>query len=88
MDADAPRMAEQAAIAQDLMDFADALNINRFAAAGFDWGNRAICICAILHPDRIAAQVACGGYSVQDTLNPARPAPARFESLLWYVSGK
>ena len=84
LDSDAPRTAEQAAIAQDLMDFADALNINRFAAAGFDWGNRAICICAILHPDRIAAQVACGGYSVQDTLNPARPAPARFESLLWY----
>ena len=84
LDDSAPRMAEQAAIAQDLIDFADALNIDRFAAAGFDWGNRAICIAAILHPERIAAQVACGGYSVQDTVNPGRPAPARFESLLWY----
>ncbi|MDG2140869.1 MAG: alpha/beta hydrolase [Gammaproteobacteria bacterium] len=81
---DAPRVAEQAAIAQDLIDFADALNIERFAAAGFDWGNRAICIAAILYPHRIAAQVACGGYSVQDTTNLAQPASARLESLLWY----
>ena len=84
LDSGAPRMAEQAAIAQDLIDFADALNLDRFAAAGFDWGNRAICIAAILQPERISAQVACGGYSVQDTINPGRPAQARFESMLWY----
>ena len=76
LDDSGPRMAEQAAIAQDLIDFADALNIGRFAAAGFDWGNRAICIAAILYPHRIAAQVACGGYSVQDTISRAQPAPA------------
>ncbi len=80
----APRMAEQAAIAQDLIDFADALGIDQFAAAGFDWGNRAICIAAILHPQRLRAQVACGGYSVQNTLRRGGPAPARFEALLWY----
>ena len=84
LDSDTPRMAEQAAIAQDLIDFADALNLDRFAAAGFDWGNRAICIAAILQPERISAQVACGGYSVQDTINSGLPAPARFESMLWY----
>ena len=84
LDPDAPRMAEQAAIAQDLLDFADALGIDTFAAAGFDWGNRAICIAAILQPDRITGQVACGGYSVQDTITPGGPAPARFEALLWY----
>lgn len=79
-----PRMAEQAAIAQDLIDFADALGIDQFAVAGFDWGNRAACIAAILHPERIRAQVAIGGYSVQDTLTPGRPAPAALESMLWY----
>ncbi len=84
LDPDAPRMAEQAAIAQDLVDFADALGIDLFAAAVFDWGNRAICITSILHPDRVVAQVACGGYSVQDTITPGAPAPARFEALLWY----
>src|SRR5438067_4183707 len=36
----APRMAEQAAIGQDVMDFADALKLERFAVAGFDWGGR------------------------------------------------
>lgn len=80
----APRMAEQAAIAQDLLDFADALGIGQFAVAGFDWGNRAACIAAILQPQRFIGQVAIGGYSVQDTITPGRPAPAPFEALLWY----
>ena len=56
-DPSAPRMAEQAAIAQDLIDFADALGIDQFAVAGFDWGNRAACITAILHPERVRAEL-------------------------------
>ena len=80
----APRMAEQAAIAQDVVDFADALGLERFALAGFDWGNRAACITAILHPARVRAQVAIGGYSVQNTVSPGRPAPAASEARLWY----
>ena len=62
-----PPMAEQAAIAQDVVDFADALGLEQFALAGFDWGNRAACIAAILRPERVRVQVACGGYSVQRT---------------------
>lgn len=84
LDTDSPRLAEQAAIGQDLIDFADALGIDQFAVAGFDWGNRAACITAILHPQRIRAQVAIGGYSVQDTITPGRPAPAALEAMLWY----
>ena len=42
----APRMAEQAAIGQDLIDFADALKLSRFAVAGYDWGGRAGSIAA------------------------------------------
>lgn len=84
LDANVSRMAEQAAIAQDLIDFADALGLDDFAVAGFDWGNRAACIAAILYPDRIRAQVAIGGYSVQNTVNPGGPAPANLESRLWY----
>jgi len=84
IDPAAPRMAEQAAIAQDVVDFADALGLERFALAGFDWGNRAACITAILHPERVRAQVACGGYSVQNTLTPGGPAPAVAEARLWY----
>ncbi len=83
-DPDAPRMAEQAAIAQDVVDFADALGLEVFALAGFDWGNRAACITAILHPERVRAQVACAGYSVQNTVTPGGPAPAALEARLWY----
>ncbi len=84
-DPDVPRMAEQAAIAQDVIDFADALELERFATAGFDWGNRAACITSILHPERVRAQVAIGGYSVQDTVSPSRPSSsAAGEARLWY----
>lgn len=84
LDPDAPRMAQQSALAQDLIDFADALGIERFAVAGFDWGNRAANIAAILRPDRVSAIVAMGGYSVQNTLEAGGPAPALLESRLWY----
>ena len=84
IDAGSPRMAEQAALAQDLLDFADALQLETFAVAGFDWGNRAACIAAILQPQRIRAQVAIGGYSVQNTISAGGPAPALLESRLWY----
>ena len=84
-DPDAPRMAEQAAIAQDVVDFIDALELDRVATAGFDWGNRAACITSILHPDRVRAQVAIGGYSVQDTVSPSTPSPSALaEARLWY----
>ena len=84
-DPDAPRMAEQAAIAQDVSDFADALGLEQVALAGFDWGNRAVCITSILHPERVRAQVAIGGYSVQDTISPSAPSPsAAAEARLWY----
>ena len=83
-DRSAPRMAEQAAIGQDVIDFADALDLEQFALAGFDWGNRAACITAILHPERVRAQVAIGGYSVQNTVTRSPPAPPAAEARLWY----
>jgi pimeloyl-ACP methyl ester carboxylesterase len=84
LDATAPRMAEQAAIGQDLMDFADALRLQRFAVAGYDWGGRAACIAAALHPDRVRAAVLVGGYTIQDTISPPRPAAPEAERALWY----
>ena len=85
LDPESPRMAEQAAIAQDVVDFAEALGIGQFALAGFDWGNRAACITSILHPQRVKAQVAIGGYSVQNTIMRQQPAPASTEAKSWYV---
>jgi len=83
-DPSAPRMGEQAAIGHDLIDFADALGLARFAVAGFDWGGRAACIAAALHPDRVRAAVLIGGYSIQNTVAPPRPAAPETERALWY----
>jgi pimeloyl-ACP methyl ester carboxylesterase len=85
LDPAAPRTAEQAAIGQDVIDFSDALAIQRFAVAGFDWGGRAACVASALHPDRVRAAVLVGGYSIQNTVvKPARAAAPEAARRLWY----
>jgi pimeloyl-ACP methyl ester carboxylesterase len=84
LERDAPRMAQQAAIAQDLIDFLDALALPPAALAGYDWGGRAACITAILRPERVRALVTIGGYNVQNTLAPPHPASALQERANWY----
>ena len=84
LDPAAPRMAQQAAIGQDLLDFMDALGLERVGLAGYDWGGRAACIAAILAPSRVRALVTIGGYNVQNTLRPSRPASAEEERAYWY----
>jgi pimeloyl-ACP methyl ester carboxylesterase len=83
-DASSPRMAEQAAIGQDLIDFADALRLPRFAVAGYDWGGRAAGIAAALHPDRVRAAVLIAGYSIQNVFAAPQPAPPEAEKRVWY----
>jgi pimeloyl-ACP methyl ester carboxylesterase len=83
-DAAAPRMAEQAAIGQDLIDFADALKLPRFAVAGYDWGGRAASVTAALHPSRVRAAVLIGGYTIQNTVAPQQAAAPETERALWY----
>jgi pimeloyl-ACP methyl ester carboxylesterase len=85
-DRSAPRMAEQAAIGQDVIDFANALRLPQFAVAGYDWGGRAAAIAAALHPDRVRATVLIGGYTIQNTVT-TRQQPGgspEGEARLWY----
>src|SRR5437762_4248764 len=84
LDAAAPRMAQQAAIGQDLLDFMDALGVASAGLAGYDWGGRAACIAAIVAPERVRALVTIGGYNVQNTLAPSKPASALEERRHWY----
>jgi pimeloyl-ACP methyl ester carboxylesterase len=84
LDPTTPRMAQQAAIGQDLLDLLDALAVPAAALAGSDWGGRAACIAAILAPERVRALVTIGGYNVQNTLAPPRPAAAAQERAFWY----
>jgi pimeloyl-ACP methyl ester carboxylesterase len=83
-DPKAPRMAEQAAIGQDVIDFADALKLTQFAVAGYDWGGRAAQVAAALHPDRVRAGVFVAGYSIQDVFAAPRPAAPQVEAAFWY----
>jgi pimeloyl-ACP methyl ester carboxylesterase len=83
-DSAAPRMAEQAAIGQDVIDFADALRLPRFAVTGYDWGGRAAAIAAALHPDRVRAAVLVGGYTIQNTIAPQPPGSPANEHRIWY----
>jgi len=83
-DSGSARMAEQAAIGQDVIDFADALKLPRFALAGFDWGGRAACIAAALHENRVRAAVLIGGYSIQNTIAPSPPSSPAAERGIWY----
>src|SRR5439155_18144421 len=79
-----PRMAQQAAIGQDLLEFMQALGLRAAGLAGYDWGGRAACITAILAPERVRALVTIGGYNVQNTLEAPRPVSAVQERALWY----
>jgi len=83
-DAAAPRMAEQAAIGQDVIDFADALKLPRFALCGYDWGGRASCIAAALHPDRVRAGVFLAGYLIQNVFTAQQPGSPEAERRVWY----
>jgi pimeloyl-ACP methyl ester carboxylesterase len=84
LDPAAARTAEQAAIGQDVIDFADALKLPRFVVAGFDWGGRAACVASALHPDRVRAAVLIGGYTIQNTVTPPRAAAPEAARRLWY----
>jgi pimeloyl-ACP methyl ester carboxylesterase len=55
---DIPRFAAGVALAQDAIDLADALNIDRFAVIGHDWGARAAYTMAALFPERLTALAA------------------------------
>jgi pimeloyl-ACP methyl ester carboxylesterase len=53
-----PRDGSRVALAQDAIDFADALGIDRFFIVGHDWGARAAYTIAALYPQRLSAVAA------------------------------
>jgi len=79
-----PRSGQQAALGQDLLDFMNALNINRAILVGYDWGGRACCIVAALWPDRVERLVSIGGYNIQNIPESHRPESADLEHRYWY----
>jgi pimeloyl-ACP methyl ester carboxylesterase len=82
--ADTPRTGEQAALGHDLLQFMDALGLQRPVLAGYDWGGRAACVVAALWPERVRGLVSCTGYNIQNIARSVEPASAEQEHRHWY----
>ncbi len=78
------RSGAQGALGADLLALMDAMAIGRAVLAGYDWGGRAACIVAALHPGRCAGLVTCTGYNIQDIASSGEPAPPDREMRHWY----
>jgi pimeloyl-ACP methyl ester carboxylesterase len=55
LSAETPRVGLGVALAQDAIDFADAIGLNRFAVVGHDWGARVAYTLAALFPERVTS---------------------------------
>jgi pimeloyl-ACP methyl ester carboxylesterase len=84
LSADAVRNGQQAALAQDIVAFMDALNIQRAVFGGFDWGARTADIAAALWPERVKALVSVSGYLIVDPVANQRPLSPQAEHGWWY----
>ena len=79
-----PRSGEQAALGVDLLDFMDALKIERAVLGGYDWGGRAACIVSALLPNRVVALVSGNSYNIQSIPHAMEPASPAEEAAFWY----
>lgn len=81
---DTPRSGQQAALAQDLLELMDALEISSATLAGYDWGGRAACIVAALWPQRVDGLVTGNGYNIQNIPQAIWPSSPENEQRYWY----
>jgi pimeloyl-ACP methyl ester carboxylesterase len=79
-----PRNGQQAAIAVDMIDFMDALKIERAVIGGYDWGGRTANIMAALWPERCKAMVSVSGYLIVSQAINEKPLPPKAELSWWY----
>jgi pimeloyl-ACP methyl ester carboxylesterase len=83
-DATSMRSGQQAAVAHDLLDLIEALELDCPIVAGYDWGGRAACVVAALWPDRVSGLVSGNGYLLQDIADSGTPLPPHLERKHWY----
>jgi pimeloyl-ACP methyl ester carboxylesterase len=84
LSADTPRAGQQAAIGEDLIALMNALDIPEAVLAGYDWGGRAACVVAALHPTRCIGLVSVNSYLIQNIAKATEPLPPSVERGLWY----
>ncbi|MBE7202634.1 MAG: alpha/beta hydrolase [Parafilimonas terrae] len=86
IEAATPRVGQQAALGNDLLALLDALDLRKATLAGFDWGARAACVVAALHPQRVSGLVSSGGpgYNIQNRADFLKPRDTAFERRHWF----
>jgi pimeloyl-ACP methyl ester carboxylesterase len=84
LSAETLRSGQQAALGLDLLDFMDALGIQRAVLGGYDWGGRAACVVAALRPERTRALMSINGYNIQNIATALQPAAPAQEWRHWY----
>ncbi|MDG4665602.1 alpha/beta hydrolase [Mycobacterium sp. 236(2023)] len=80
----AMRTGQQAALAQDAIDFMDALRIDRAIVAGFDWGARIADCMAAVWPQRCQGLVSVSGYLIVNLAANQHPLAPAAEHGWWY----
>jgi pimeloyl-ACP methyl ester carboxylesterase len=82
--ADTLRNGQPTAVATDIVEFMDALNVHQPVIAGFDWGARTADIIAALWPQRCKALVSVSGYLIGSQKAGMTPLPPEAEFQWWY----
>jgi len=78
------RNGQPAAVARDVIELMDALEIEQATLAGFDWGARSADIVAALWPERCRALVSVSGYLIGNRGAETVPLPPKAEYQWWY----
>jgi pimeloyl-ACP methyl ester carboxylesterase len=78
------RNGQQSALAVDVIDLMDALDIEAAIIAGYDWGARTAGIVAALWPERCKALVSVSGYLIGSPAANKMPLPPKAELEWWY----
>ena len=78
------RSGQQAARGRDIIEFAEALDLERPILGGFDWGGNASCVAAALWPERLGGLVSYASYDIINVSEQRRPAAPALEHICWY----
>lgn len=79
-----PRSGQQAALGHDLIEFIEALGVERAILGGFDWGGLASCVATALWPERVAGLVSLASYDILDIGRMRQASSPAMEQILWY----
>ena len=86
---DIPRSGQVVAMARDLFETADALEIGSFCLVGHDWGARIVADASILEPRRLSSAVGISlGWKPGAAVLPLSPAQAQAFWYQWYFATK